>query len=198
MRLAGVQFIPCLRFPSSNAAFQSIRIRHRARMCNRQYSQSIPPVPPPLHTDTTSKSSGLNHQLHPSGRPPLSPKPRMTSTTIETSANIDSNSTIEENQPAAVIGGFRTPLRVQSSNTPVSIRDTVKVVYEGPLRKTVRGLKAFSISSLILSTGMTPFILTMEANLPMIARISMLTAGSPSKTLFPSSLNLKLIVCLQR
>ena len=79
-------------------------------------------------------------------------------------------------QPASA-AVYWTPLRTTSTNTPIAARDTVKLVYEGSLRKTVRGLKAFSISSLILSTAITPFILTMEAPVPMIARVIMISTG---------------------
>jgi hypothetical protein len=138
-------------------------------LCLRGYSQSSSPIPPPLPTDSTSKSSGLNHQLHPTGRSPLSPTAR------NTSANADAEST-----PSAENAGYRTPLRTVATNIPITARESSKVIYEGPLRKTVCRLKAFSISSLLLSTGMTPFILTVEANLPLVARVSMITAGSPT------------------
>jgi len=140
-------------------------------LCLRSYSQSISPIPPPLPTDTTSKSSGLNHQLHPTGRPPLN----ATARTASTGPEVCDKATVER---STITGGYRTPLRVSSSNTPVNTRNSVKVIYEGPLRRTVRGLKAFSMSSLILSTTMTPFILVSEANIPMIARVSMISAGS--------------------
>lgn len=139
----------------------------------RQYSQTASPIQPPRATDSTSQSSGLNHQPHPAGRPPLNPKASITSTTAETVANPDKKPPIDETAVAHV---YRTSLRMPS-NGPTSTRELAKVVYEGPLRKTVRGLKAFSISSLILSTAMTPFVLTMEANLPMVARVTMITAG---------------------
>ena len=176
MRLARVQFIYNTTLSSSKNAPQSkICIRNVATFQVRQYSQSstLPPVPPPRPTDSTSKSSGLNHQLHPTGRPPLSPTSRIASTTAETAAS----SSVEQ---SPIVSEYRTPLRIKSSNTPQVIRDTVKVVYQGPLSKAVRGLKAFSISSLILSMGVTPFILTMEANVPMIARVSIVTAGYPA------------------
>src|SRR5271154_818112 len=145
--------------------------------CLRKYAQSSSPIPPPQPSTTTSQSSGLNHQLHPEGRPPLSAKPRHTSTAQSaqaTESNVNSTATAENPNPAAI---YRTPLRTTSSNTPIAARDTVKLVYEGPFRKTVRGLKAFSISSLVLSATMTPFILTMEAPLPMVARVAMVTTG---------------------
>jgi len=146
--------------------------------CLRTYAQSPSPVPPPQPSSTTSKSSGLNPQLHPEGRPPLSPKPRPASTTVQSTAQTESNvkptSTPENPSPAV----YRTPLRATSSNTPIAAKDTVKLVYEGPFRKTVRGLKAFSISSLILSTTLTPFIMTLDAPLPMIARVAMVTTGT--------------------
>ena len=149
--------------------------------CLRKYAQSSSPIPPPQHSTTTSQSSGLNHQLHPEGRPPLSAKPRPTSTTAQsakaTESNVNSTATAENPNPATV---YRTPLRTTSSNIPIAARDTVKLVYEGPFRKTVRGIKAFSISSLVLSTTMTPFILTMEAPLPMVARVAMITTGPSS------------------
>ena len=175
MRLARVQFIYHTTLSSSKRALPStICIRNVTTFDLRQYSQSStsPVLPPPRPTDSTSKSSGLNHQLHPSGRPPLSPISRIASTTTETAAS----SSVEQ---SPIVSEYRTPLRVKSSNTPQLIKDTVKVVYRGPFSKAVRGLKAFSISSLILSTCLTPFMLTMEANVPMIARVSMVTAGYP-------------------
>src|SRR5579859_1632166 len=154
-------------------------IRHRIvvrGVCLRLYSQSSTPVPPPAANEITSKSSGLNHQLHPAGRPPLNPL-HTASTTAETYATMRSTDPV-----TPVAGGYRTPLRVPS-NAPVSARNTVKVVYEAPYRKTVRGLKLFSVASLVLSTSMTPFILSMEANLPMVARVSMITAGKNPRPL---------------
>lgn len=154
--------------------------------CLRQYSQATSPIPPPLPSETTSQSSGLNHQLHPTGRPPLSPTSRSSSTsTAESIAQDESATTVSAETDSAtasgvssITGGYRTPLRVTNSNIPVSARDTVKVVYEAPLLKPVRGLKAFSISSLILSGALTPFILTLEAPIPPAARVSIVTAGT--------------------
>ena len=174
MRLARVQFIYNMMLSSSKNAPQSkICIRNVTTFHIRQYSQSStsPPVPPPRPTDSTSKSSGLNPQLHPSGRPPLSPTSRIASPTAETAAS----PSVEQ---SPIVPEYRTPLRIKSSNAPQAIRDTVKVVYQGPLSKAVRGLKAFSISSLILSATMAPFMLTIEANVPMIARVSMVTTGN--------------------
>ena len=134
-------------------------------------------IPPPEPSETTSQSSGLNPQLHPEGRPPISTKPRLASAAANSSPKNDSKVTSASIADSTNPALYRTPLRTTSSSAPVTARDTVKLLYEGPLRKTVRGLKAFSISSLILSTSMTPFILTMEAPLPMIARVAMISTG---------------------
>jgi hypothetical protein len=175
MRLARAQFVYGTTLCSSKNVFPSkICIRSVTIFPFRPYSQSStsPAVPPPRPTNSTSKSSGLNYQLHPNGRPPLSATSRIASTTAETAAS----ASVEQ---SPIVAEYRTPLRVKSSNTPQVIRDTAKVVYKGPLSKAVRSLKAFSISSLILTTSVTPFLLTMEASVPMTARVSMVTAGYP-------------------
>jgi hypothetical protein len=179
MRVVGLYLLHCSR-DASRSALRQVCIRKLPSshvICLRQYSQTTASVPPPLPTETTSQSSGLNHQLHPTGRSPLNTATRPVSTTAETATTPDASTSVPETKPSDITGGYRTPLRVAASNIPVSARESVKVVYEGPLRKTVLGLKAFSISSLLFSASMTPFILTMEANLPMIARVSIVTAG---------------------
>jgi hypothetical protein len=151
----------------------------RAKSTN---AAAAPSVPPPEPNETILKSEGLNPQLHPTGKSPLSPASRASSSATAASSTEASPSPIESSSHGGIggspTGGYRTPLRIAPSNNTIAARDTVKVVYEGPLRKAVRGLKAFSISSLILSASMTPFILTMEANLPMVARVSLVTAGN--------------------
>src|SRR5579871_3008760 len=144
----------------------------------RRAISTTSPIPPPLPNETTSKSDGLNPQLHPTGRPPIKPSAPSSQPPLR-EPNVNQSSFIESASEEAIspTGGYRTPLRTTPSK-PVAARDTVKLVYEGPLRKTVRGLKAFSISSLIFSASMTPFILTVEGSLPMVARVSMITAGT--------------------
>lgn len=185
MRVFRLQVIHSTPVVSRNAIrLSSVRLTPIFRpTCLRKYAQSSSPVPPPRPSTTTSQSSGLNHQLHPEGRPPLSPKPRPASTTAQSTSKNESNvtSTSAPENPSPAV--YRTPLRATSSNTPIAAKDTVKLLYEGPLRKTVRGLKAFSVSSLILSVTMTPFILTLEAPLPTIARVAMVTTGPHPPTL---------------
>lgn len=166
MRVPRVQRISSCAFSTpKNAVY--LHFRGRPGLCIRFQSTDLKssPVPPPQPTETTSKSSGLNPQLHPTGRPPISLKPT-TASPEPAPGNVDR-------------AAFRTPLRTHRTDIPVSVKDSVKVVYEGPLRTTVRGLKAFSVSSLLFSAGVTPWILTMEAPLPMIARVSMVSAGTP-------------------
>ena len=191
MRLARVSVLQSPRHLARNASY-SICVRRGSLLqgtCVRLYGQTTSPIPPPHPTETTSKSSGLNHQLHPTGRPPLSPTSRSSSpaAATEPSGEVDSANTATAQQESATVAdggvssitkGYRTPLRVTNSSTPIAARDTVKVVYEAPLIKPVRGLKAFSISSLIVSGALTPFIMTMEAPIPTIARVSVVTAGT--------------------
>ena len=192
MRLARVSVLQSPRHLARNAAY-SICVRRGSLLqgtCVRLYSQATSPIPPPHPTETTSKSSGLNHQLHPTGRPPLSPTSRSSSpaAAAETPGEADpantatapqaESETVADAGVSSITKGYRTPLRVTNSSTPIAARDTVKVVYEAPLIKPVRGLKAFSISSLILSGALTPFIMTMEAPIPTIARVSVVTAGT--------------------
>jgi hypothetical protein len=184
MRLARV-YVPRTSKHVSRSALQSLWVRRvpiLQETCLRQYTSASSPIPPPLPTETTSKSSGLNDQLHPTGRPPLSPTARSSPTAAADPAAQTESIPAAETDGSSITGGYRTPLRVTNSSTPVAARDTVKVVYEAPLRKAVRGLKAFSISSLLLSSVMTPFILTMEAPLPTVARVSIVTAGTFSQT----------------
>jgi hypothetical protein len=176
MRIRHVQRIVfSVSIPSKNAI--SLHFRGRPvlpALCIRWQSTASKssPVPPPQPTETTSKSSGLNPQLHPTGRPPITLKPTQSNTVLRESSPPPETGNGEK-------GAFRTPLRTQRTDIPVSVKDSVKVVYEGPLRTTVRGLKAFSVSSLLFSAGVTPWILTMEAPVPMIARVSMVSAGTP-------------------
>jgi len=193
MRLARLYVLQTSRHVSRNAskAVWARRISIFQDLCLRQYSSTTSPIPPPQPTETTSKSSGLNHQLHPTGRPPLSPTARSSPTAAGDTAAHAEPSISADTDVSNITGGYRTPLRITNSNIPVAARDTVKVVYEAPLRKPVRGLKAFSISSLLLSSAMTPFILTMEAPLPTVARVSIVTAGTcPNPKSSPSAVAL--------
>lgn len=158
---------------SSVVATQPLYLRRECLRlsCIRLKSTAASPVPPPQPNETIVKSEGLNPQLHPTGRPPLNPTVR--------SSSIAADIFPSESSSPPPTAGYRTPLRTTSSNSTIAARDTIKVVYEGPLRKAVRGLKAFSISSLILSASVTPFILTMEANLPMLARVALVSTGMP-------------------
>lgn len=79
------------------------------------------------------------------------------------------------------------------SNTPQKSNDenrhtgapspiSSNVVYQGPLARTFRSLKLFSLSSLGLATALTPFMFVIDTSLPNIARITlastaMLTSG---------------------
>ncbi|KAL5504719.1 hypothetical protein ACEPAH_7382 [Sanghuangporus vaninii] len=45
------------------------------------------------------------------------------------------------------------------------------VVYEGPLARTFRSLKIFSLSSLGLASALTPFMFIMDTSLPFAARV---------------------------
>ena len=159
-----------------------------AVLCIRLQSTAprSPPVLPPQPRDTTSISGGLNLELHPTGRHP---------TLAKAVPSIQSESPLQNpaqsTPPTADPGGrgtFRTPLRVQRTNIPVSVKDSVKVVYQGPLKTTVRGLKAFSASSLVFSVGVTPWLLTMEASLPMVARVSMVSVGVLPQTILLTSI----------
>jgi hypothetical protein len=168
MHVSAFRFVRNPPIPS-RIYLQAVCIRRAVWPCLRGYSQAASPVPPPYPTETTSRSSGLNHQLHPTGRPPLNPKAASASADIPQPSKVDD---------AKVTGEYRAPLRTVSTSTPISVRDSVEVVYEGPLRKTVRVLKAFSISSLFLSATISPFILTIDANIPMAGRVSMVTVGT--------------------
>ena len=152
--------------PAFNCA-QQVWLRQAARgslVAFRCQSTSTTPQP----TNTTSKSEGLYPQVHPSGRPPLNPKSEKPT---QAEAPIEETST-----PATP--GYRTPLRTTASNIPVRLEDGIEVVYEGPFRVAVRRLKAFSISSLILSSTMAPVILSVDAPIPHAARLGIIVAGS--------------------
>jgi hypothetical protein len=177
-----------LRIPRLSTRWMMMRIRPLAfRPCQRAHQLYVPrskaggllnsrcysTVPPPTPTETTSRSSGLEHQLHPSGRPPINPIQRNLAPTDTQNFSPESAA-----QSVYATGGYRTPLRTAATNVPVSTRDSIKVVYKGSLGQTVRGLKAFSISSLMFSAGMAPVILLMEADLPMAARISLVAVSN--------------------
>lgn len=64
---------------------------------------------------------------------------------------------------------------VHQQTTPVQKhsdpRQDYQVCYHGPLTQTFRRLKLFSLSSLALSSVMTPFIFIVESSLPISARL---------------------------
>jgi len=159
-------FNPALSRSAFNCSQRvSLRGPHRrSLLAVRCQSTSTSPLP----TDNTSKSEGLYPQVHPSGRPPLNPK---SAKPIQDEIPIEGVST-----PATP--GYRTPLRTTSSNIPVRLEDGIEVVYDGPFRVAVRRLKAFSISSLLLSGAMTPVILAVDAPIPHAARLGIIVAGS--------------------
>lgn len=49
--------------------------------------------------------------------------------------------------------------------------------YKGPLSATLKRLKVFSISSLALTTALTPFMMIIESNLPIHARVGLVAAA---------------------
>ena len=163
----------------SNCAQQIATPRTRRVRLVAVRLQSASATSRPLPTDSTSKSEGLYPQVHPSGRPPLSPK----TTTVSQAKPANQES------PAIATRGYRMPLRTAASNIPVRLEDGIETVYEGPFRAAVRRLKAFSISSLILSTTMAPVILSVDAPIPHAARLGIIAAGTTLFSYFSYSLS---------
>lgn len=78
-------------------------------------------------------------------------------------------------------------LSTSTANTP----DTPRViedpfVYNGPLTTAFRRLKIFSLSSIGLSTFLTPFLFVIESNLPMNARFALATLALGTSALSTS------------
>ena len=57
----------------------------------------------------------------------------------------------------------------ESASSPVS----PTIVYNGPLARTFRSLKIFSLSSLGLATALTPFMFIIDTSLPFVARCAL-------------------------
>lgn len=58
-------------------------------------------------------------------------------------------------------------------NSPPRNDDDVSIIYVGPLTRTFRRLKIFSLSSLALASTLSPFIFIVESSLPSTARAAL-------------------------
>lgn len=68
-------------------------------------------------------------------------------------------------------GSFLVLHRSFSTQLSAGLKHTNKSAYNGPLAQTFRRLKIFSLSSLMLSSSLAPFMFLMESNIPTAARV---------------------------
>jgi hypothetical protein len=79
----------------------------------------------------------------------------------------------------------RLPVRPYSvASSDVDAKETTQPtaeaeaeVYHGPFASTLKRLKIFSLSSLALSTSLTPFMFVVESSLPLSARLALATTA---------------------
>ena len=70
---------------------------------------------------------------------------------------------------STTLSQYQLPFEKNSENSPSPISPVI--VYEGPLSRTFRSLKIFSLSSLGLAIALTPFMFIIDTSLPFIARV---------------------------
>ncbi|KAJ9123128.1 hypothetical protein QFC22_001319 [Naganishia vaughanmartiniae] len=97
-----------------------------------------------------------------------------------------------------IIGGFRrglsntprhldrqveVPAASKQTGVPKFNSNIPRVIYRGPLTNTFKYLKLFSVSSLVLSSALSPFIFILESSLPLSGRIFLAFTAVSTTTL---------------
>lgn len=77
---------------------------------------------------------------------------------------------------------FSTSFRRRADDSNDGTKISRQIIYTGPLSRTFRNLKLFSLSSFGIATALTPFMFIVDTQLPFMARVSlasiaMLTSG---------------------
>lgn len=60
-------------------------------------------------------------------------------------------------------------------------KDEPVVIYNGPLANVAKKLKLFSITSLGLGTGISPFVFAIDVPVPFVAKAALVGAGKEEK-----------------
>ena len=120
--------------------------------------------------------------------PVLSPKQQPLHLSSQTllravSSSSSSFSSGSANASLSTVTADATATRNDKDNTDASTADadasysSSSVIYVGPLTRTFRRLKIFSLSSLALASSLSPFIFIVESSLPSTARVALATTA---------------------
>jgi len=120
---------------------------------------SLPPV-----STTLGRRIVVHRQLHSRTRP----NPYEASLQALVRRTVSSSSSAATSLPADPVATTRNG---DNNN------DDPSLIYVGPLTRTFRRLKIFSLSSLALASALSPFIFIVESSLPFTARAALATAA---------------------